>query len=122
MDLVRSLALKGHEELGIDAEAALRRRVQLGRPAADALGIELGIPTRVQRVGQVDPPSVAAQLDHLRPTVERASPGVLGAGNDAAQANGASQFGIERIADVILAELAGAPAGNVQEAIVEAEV
>ena len=36
-----------------------------------AVGIELRVPRRVERVGEVDPPPVAAHLDHLRPAVER---------------------------------------------------
>src|SRR5437868_9010690 len=110
MDLMGSLTLEGHEEVGVNAQAALWRGVQLGGPAADALWIELGIPARVQGVGQVYPPSIAAQLDHLRPTVQRASFGVRGAGDDAAQLDGAGQPRIERVADVVLPELAGAPA------------
>ncbi len=43
-------------------------------------------------------------------------------GNDAADTHFARQFGIERIGDVVLLEIAGAPAGDVEELVIHGEV
>ena len=45
--------------------------VDLGHPAADAVRVELVVPRRVERVGEVDALAVAADLDHLRTAVQR---------------------------------------------------
>src|SRR5215212_8281276 len=55
------------EEALIDAKPAVRVCIELGHPGADAVGVELVVPRPVERVGQVHPPSVATDFDHLRP-------------------------------------------------------
>src|SRR5689334_13308750 len=42
--------------------------------------------------------------------------------DDAAEADRAGQLWMERVADIVLSELAGAPAGDVEVPIVQAEV
>src|SRR5205085_1269935 len=101
------------EEVRIDLHPALRVGVDLGDPAADALRVELGIPGLVQRVAEVNAPPVAAHLDHLRPTVDLSALRMLGARDDPAQAQRAGLLRMERIAHVILLELASAPTGDV---------
>ena len=64
--LMRPLALKSHKEVRIDLHPAVGIGVDLRHPSAQPLGIELLVPRRVQRVGQIDPAAVAAQLHHLR--------------------------------------------------------
>src|SRR5712692_5167814 len=75
MDLVRALVELGEESV-IETQAAVRLRVDQRDPALDALGIELHVPARVKRVGQVDALAVAAYLDHLRTAVERTALGM----------------------------------------------
>src|SRR5260370_16986039 len=65
------------EEFGIEGNAAFRIGVELDHPSLDALGIELRIDGAVQRVCEIDAPSVAADLHHLRPAAECA---VFGSG------------------------------------------
>src|SRR5689334_3672764 len=71
MDLVRPHAGEFHQELAIERDPAVLADVQLRQPAADAVRIELLVPRAIERVGQVDAPAVAADLDHLRAAVER---------------------------------------------------
>src|SRR5712671_7364289 len=54
-----------HEEFRIEADAAVRLGVELDHPSLDAVGIELRVDGAVQRVGEINPPSVAADLHHL---------------------------------------------------------
>ena len=99
-------------------------RVELHHPAVDAVGIELRVDGAVERVGEIDAPAVAADLDHLRPAVERP---VLGARmrrprDDAADADLAGELRVERIGHVVLLQVAGAPAGDVEEAVVHRQI
>src|SRR6266478_1314858 len=64
-----------HEEFRIEVNAASRIRVELDHPSLDAIGIELRIDRAVQRIGEIDAPSVAADLHHLWPAAERTVPG-----------------------------------------------
>src|SRR3954468_16217475 len=85
--LMRSLVAEVDEEVGVEAHPPLGVDVQLGHPALDALGIELGVPGQVERIGEVDAPAVAADLDHLRAAVElSAHGGMTLAADDAADA------------------------------------
>ena len=67
------------------ARASRPRRVELDHPAVDALGVELGVPGGVERVGQVDALAVARDLDHLRAAVQRAGGRVRRALDDPAE-------------------------------------
>src|SRR5207248_9764008 len=113
--LVRAFALERHEEVGIHRDPALLLGVDLGKPAADAVGIELRVPRRVERVRQVDASAVPADLDHLRAAVELATFGVRRARDDSAQAHRSGEARTEGVADVVLAEFARSPAGHVEE-------
>src|SRR5262249_47611440 len=108
------------EEFRVEANAAFGLGIELDHPAVNAVGIELRIDRPIEGVGEIDPPPVAADLDHLRAAVELAvlGAGMDGARNDAADAHFPGQLGIERIGDVILLEVAGAPARHVKEAVV----
>ncbi len=112
------------EKIGIKGNAAIRIGIKLYHPAVDAFGIELIIDGAIQRVGKVDPPPVAADLHHLRTAVQstRANFGMRLAGPDAADPDGASQLGCERVGHVVLAQVAGTPAGHVEKAIVHGKV
>src|ERR1043165_8155578 len=89
------------EEVRVDPEGPSRLGVELDHPALDPVGIELRIPARVQRVGQVDALAVAADLDHLRAAVDRARGRVRASPDDAADANAAGLDRVGRIGDVV---------------------
>src|SRR4051812_16144721 len=82
-DLMGALAGELDEEVGVDREVAVA--VELDHPAVDALGVELLVPARVERVRQVDALAVAAHLDHLRAAVELVRGRVSGAPDDPAE-------------------------------------
>src|SRR5262249_8166792 len=122
MDLVRPLALERHEELRVDPDAAARIGVELRNPAPNAFRIELRGPELIERVAHVDPSAVAAHLDHLRTAVQLTALRMRGLRDYPAQTHRPSQLGIERLGHVVLTELAGAPAGDVEVLIVQAQV
>ena len=94
-----------------------------GHPGADAVGIELVVPGAVQRVGEVDPPPVPAHLDHLRATGEREvrRRGMRRTTHDPAQVPSRPPR-LGGVGDVVLLQLAGSPAGDVEEAVVDGQV
>src|SRR5215208_7714861 len=111
------------EEVGVCGETTFRVHVHLGDPAVDAIRVELRIPGGIERVAEVQPAPIAAQFHHLRSAVQ----GLSGLrmrrlADDAAQVDGSRMPGVERVGDVVLAHLPGAPAGYVEELIVEGEV
>jgi hypothetical protein len=61
-------------------------------------------------------------FDHLRAVAEILAIGVLGLARDPADMHRTRQLGVHRVGDVILAHLAGAPAGDIQEPVIETEV
>src|SRR5579863_3292043 len=122
--LVTAQLAELQEEVRIDFQAALGFGIELYHPAPDALGIELHVPRRIERVGEIDAPAVAADLDHLRTAVQRGL-GLLGmrrVAHDAAEVNRGGLLGVERIGNVVLKEFAGAPAGDVEKTVVERKV
>ena len=124
-DLVRAmLRVELDEELRIEGHRAVGCDVELDHPALDAVGIELIVPRAVERVREVDAPPVAADLDHLRAAVERRRRirRMRRAPHDAADVDRADELRMERIAHVVLAHLAGAPARRVEVAVVEREI
>src|SRR5205085_5418349 len=89
-----------------------------------AFRIKLRVPRSIERIGEVDALAIAADLDHLRSAVQRSlrTLGVRGLADDSAQVHRSGFSRVERIGDIVLQELAGAPAGNIQEAVVEREI
>src|SRR4051812_2575648 len=85
--------------------------VELRHPRADTGWEELVVPGAVERVGEVDPPAVAADLHHLRAAGQRPVrlSRVGGAAHDPAQTCRADLARPRRVRDVELLELAGAP-------------
>src|SRR5437879_3932652 len=76
-NLVRPMRLRPlDEEFRIERNAARGLGVELHHPAVDSIGIELRVDGAVERVGEIHPFAVPADLDHLRAAAERA---VLGA-------------------------------------------
>src|SRR6202041_1279179 len=124
MDLMAAQVAEFEKEFRVERHAAGGLGVELYHPAANSVGIELHVPGGVQRVGEIDATSIAAELDHLRAAVQHVA-GIFrmrGAAHDAAQMHGAGFLGMEGIGNVILQEFAGAPARNVEEAIVERKI
>src|SRR5580704_3258253 len=121
MDLMAAQVAKFQKEFWIKRHAAGGLGVELYHPAANSVGIELYVPWRVQGVGEIDATSIAADLDHLRTSIQGVASifRMRGSAHDSAQVDGASFPGVKGIGDVILQEFPGAPAGNVEEAVVE---
>src|SRR5690349_17652156 len=112
------------EELWIERDPAGGVGVELDHPAIDTLRVELRIDGAVKRVGEINATAIAADLDHLRPAIELAvlRPRVTRARHDPADAHFAGQFRIERVRYVVLLQVAGAPARDVEEAIVHRQI
>src|SRR4029453_16508139 len=60
------------EEALVEFDPAVVSDIEFHHPAIDAVRIELRVDGAVERVGEVDPLSVATDFDHLRAAVERA--------------------------------------------------
>src|SRR5258708_16460763 len=76
-DLVRSAAAERvalEEEPLVERDPAALGDVELRHPGADAARGELVVPRPVQRVGEVHPLAVPADLHHLRSAEERLAP------------------------------------------------
>src|SRR5262245_18796538 len=66
--LMRELTLRpGDKELRVEGNAARRIDVELDHPAVETALVELRVDRAVERIGEIDPLAVAADLDHLRP-------------------------------------------------------
>src|SRR5918992_564864 len=111
------------EKVGVCGETTFRVYVHLSDPAVDALRVELRIPSGIERVAEVEAAPVAAQLHHLRSTGQGHSGlRMRRPADDATQMYGSRMPRAERVGDVVLAQLPGAPAGDVEELVVEGEV
>src|SRR5207244_12735876 len=69
--LVCAQPAKLDNELLIELHSTLCICIDLHHPTLYTIRIELLIPRRVERVREVAAPAIAADLDHLRTTVER---------------------------------------------------
>src|SRR6202451_4721004 len=117
---MRAIALFGwQEEIRIKLQTAAGLDVALHHPAFDSGRIELSIPGAIEAIGEVDTPTIAAHLHHLRPAIDR--PGGRGrrALDDAAEAHRAGELRIVRGRNIILTHLARTPAGDIEKAVVE---
>src|SRR5438105_8861247 len=124
MDTQAAEVVPVREEAWVDLHSAgVGVGVDARHPGTYAAGIEDLIPRGIERVREVDPLPVAAYLDHLRP----ARQGQVGSGRvwslagDPAQAHRAGLFRVMRIGHVVLLELSGAPAGDIQPAVIDRE-
>src|SRR5712671_1567173 len=68
-DLMRPLALERDEEVRVNRDPAVRVDVDLRDPSADSLGVELRVDGRIEGIGYVNAPAVAAHFEHLRTAV-----------------------------------------------------
>src|SRR5215472_4533257 len=123
-DLMGPHGVKLQEQLRVEAHASIRIGVDLRKPAANAVRIKLLVPSTVKRVGQINPFSVAADLDHLRSAVQRSVRmiGMRLATHDATQLYRASFHRLEGIGNVILQKLSPAPTRDIQKAIIQRKI
>src|SRR5215213_4779411 len=68
--LVWPQAVAVHPEPLVESDPAMRSGIELHHPALDAVGIELLVPARIERVRHVHALAVAAHLHHLRAPVD----------------------------------------------------
>src|SRR5262245_24248979 len=124
VDLVRAHAVEFQKSGAIEFDTAGRAGVDFGQPSLDAVGIELLVPRPIQRVGDVEALSVAADLDHLWCAVQGCvrTRWMRLSSNDSSNLHRAGLERIERIGDVELLQLACAPARDIQEPIVERKI
>src|SRR5207245_11415274 len=116
--LVCAQPVKLEKEVLIELDPALSVCIDLHHPTLYTIRIELLIPRRVERVRKVDALAIAADLDHLRTTVERLL-GLLRVSRSAHDATEVDRAGLLRacgIGDVVLDELTCPPARNVEKA------
>src|SRR6476469_1901672 len=109
------------KEFFIEFHSALWVRVKLHHPTLQPVRIDLLVPRCVERIGEIDALAIAADLNHLWTAVERLS-GLTGMGrtaHDTAEMDRACLFGVSRVRNVVLDELPGPPARNIEEAVVE---
>ena len=85
--------------------------------ATSGARVELVVPGRVERVGDVEPPAVERELEHLRPAVQLATR-VVRLAEHAAEPELPGQLGVGRVGDVVLAQVAVQPVREVEEAVV----
>src|SRR5207245_8021859 len=97
--LMRPVAVRPlDEEFPVQLHAPGRLRIDLDHPALDPVRIELVVDRAVERVREVDPLAITADLDHLRPAVERPlACWVRGARYDAADPQPTGEPRLERI-------------------------
>ena len=113
------------EEARVDGHAAgLCVRVDAGHPSAHAVRVEDVVPPRVERVGEVHAPAVAADLHHLRSARQRQLGMRRGAecGRRCRPGAPSPPPRVVRVADVVLLQLARPPARHVQPAVVDGQV
>ncbi len=96
-----------------------RVAIHAQQPGAQ-LRVELVVPGRVERVGDVEATAVERELDHLRPAAELAA-GVAGLAEHTAEPQLPREFRVAGVGDVVLAQVAVEPVGEVEEAVVHRE-
>src|ERR1700738_3351734 len=124
-DLVRAMRFRPpNKELLVKVDAALWFGIELHHPAFDALRIELLIDRAVERIREIDPSAVATDLHHLRTAVESTVPGtrMLFGGDDPADPYLAGKLRVVGVGHVILLHVSRAPAGDVEEPVIQGEV
>ncbi len=82
------------------------------------LGIKLIVPSAVERIGDVQPPAVQAELEHLRAAGEFAAVNLPGLADQPADIDLPRSFGLNGSRDVVLPNVPLQPVGEIQESIV----
>lgn len=112
---------KVHEEVRIKSHPTGRVGIDPHHPATHAR-IELVIPATVERIGEVEPPSVAAHLHHLGPALHRPSLGMRHRVGQTTNTYGPRELWVEGVRHIVLAQFACAPARHVEKTIVQRQV
>src|SRR5262245_4242555 len=105
-----------NEKVLVERHAAIRTGIELDHPTTHAVGIELLIPRRIKRVGEIDSLTIAGDFHHLRTARERLIRflWMRRAIYNSTNAHGASLLWLERIRHVVLQEFARSEARNVK--------
>src|SRR5439155_20243057 len=90
----------------------------------DAIRIKLLVDGTIERVGEIDPSAVAADLDHLRAAIQRAVPRrqKAGARYAAPDPHRTGELRSKRVGNVVLPQVTGPPASHIEEAIIHRQV
>jgi len=82
---MRPLAFERNKEVRVELHAPVDQRIHLDHPTPDALWVELRVPSAVERIAEIDALAVAADLEHLRLTVQLAAFRMRGVAHDSAE-------------------------------------
>src|SRR5262249_22388543 len=107
------------EELVVQLETALLGvgiEAQHERTMLSNVRVELIIPAADERVGHVEPLAIEAELQHLRAAAGRRVPELGGLSDHPAHPDLTRQFGFRRAPNVVLADVAVQPVGEVEPA------
>src|SRR5215212_4830736 len=96
-----SCVAKVDKEVGVKSQPALRIYFGLHHPPRQFFGIELVIPGAVERIGGIDAPAIAADLDLLRAAEQRSR-----------------MLGMAGVRNIILVQFARSPAGDIEVTII----
>src|SRR5260370_19813180 len=122
-DLMRTVSVGEAYPVALcQLEAATRLCIGHDLSARQSVRIKLVVPRRVERVGPVHSFAVAADLYHLRTACICLAVRVRRTADNAADAHRACKLGLPRVGDIVLAHLAGSPAGDVQKLVVHGQV
>src|SRR5260370_6177321 len=99
-NLMRAFAVEGREEVRVDRHPAGWLAVDFRDPSPNAVRVELGVPRSVERVRNVNPAAVAAELDHLRRAIEWAALRMRALRNDTAEPHSTRQPRVQGVAHV----------------------
>src|SRR5690348_16955982 len=107
MNLVWTQLVELEQEIAIELKLTFCTDICLDHPSADTVRIELLIPSRVQRIRQVNATAITADFDHLGPTVKRLARLVwMGCtAYNPADLDRASELWVKRIRHVVLPQL-----------------
>src|ERR1700728_2725889 len=101
-DLMRAVSVWETDKVVLrQFQAAVRTSDRHDLGSGDAVGIELIVPSGIERVRPIDALAVTADLDHLRAAGKGVAIRMRRAPSDAADPNGARELGLPRFGDVV---------------------
>src|SRR5262249_39642799 len=115
--LVRPQLPKVHKEARLQCHPPCRVGIHPHHPTTH-LRVKLVIPATIERIGEVDAPSVAAHFHHLRPPLHHPTCGMRRGIDQTTNTHRTREFWVKGVRDVILAQLPSPPARHVQEPII----
>ena len=108
-------------EIGIDRQTALIRiavNLEQVRSGTGEIGIKLVIPTAQQRIGDIEALSIQAELQHLRTAPKAVPLDHFALTEDTATPDLPCQLRLCWVADVVLADVAVQPVGQIKIAVI----